>query len=117
MFEAIFPQHSKIVLAQTYRSTQTICAAVNSLIDGNSERTKKKLWTQNQQGAPIRIVVSQDAGKEIEVRVYVLKHENETNSELRFTHLIAGILIFFFFSTLVHTFWESSPTPPNTRRL
>jgi DNA helicase-2/ATP-dependent DNA helicase PcrA len=66
MFEAAFPEHSKIVLAQTYRSTETICTAVNSLIDGNTERTKKKLWTENQQGTPIRVIVSHDAGKEVE---------------------------------------------------
>ncbi|MDO5699661.1 MAG: UvrD-helicase domain-containing protein [Dermatophilus congolensis] len=44
-FEQDYPQATTIVLEQNYRSTQTILTAANSVIDRNSERRPKKLWS------------------------------------------------------------------------
>jgi DNA helicase II / ATP-dependent DNA helicase PcrA len=42
-------------LEQNYRSTKTLVAAANSLIDKNKERIQKEVWTANEEGEPIRV--------------------------------------------------------------
>ncbi|WP_105199254.1 DNA helicase II [Pseudoalteromonas sp. T1lg10] len=44
-----------IRLEQNYRSTATILKAANTLIENNSERMGKSLWTDGNQGEPISI--------------------------------------------------------------
>ncbi|MEO2269142.1 DNA helicase II [Pseudoalteromonas sp. YIC-656] len=44
-----------IRLEQNYRSTATILKAANSLIENNSERMGKSLWTDGNEGEPISI--------------------------------------------------------------
>jgi DNA helicase-2/ATP-dependent DNA helicase PcrA len=44
-FENAFPEVTIVVLAQNYRSTQTILAAANAVIARNTERRPKNLWT------------------------------------------------------------------------
>jgi len=44
-----------IRLEQNYRSTGTILAAANALIDNNPERLGKNLWTDGEAGEPIYI--------------------------------------------------------------
>jgi DNA helicase-2/ATP-dependent DNA helicase PcrA len=53
-FERDFPNSSTILLEQNYRSTQTILNAANSVIDRNTERKPKRLWSDA--GAGERIV-------------------------------------------------------------
>ena len=52
-FETAFPDVTSVVLAQNYRSTQTILAAANAVISRNSERRPKNLWTSSGDGDPI----------------------------------------------------------------
>ena len=44
-FETAFPDVTTVVLDQNYRSTQTILDAANAVIDNNTERKPKSLWT------------------------------------------------------------------------
>jgi len=44
-FENAFPEVTVVVLAQNYRSTQTILDAANAVISNNQERKPKELWT------------------------------------------------------------------------
>ena len=44
-----------IRLEQNYRSTGNILAAANALIDHNDDRLGKKLWTEDDDGEPIRV--------------------------------------------------------------
>jgi DNA helicase-2/ATP-dependent DNA helicase PcrA len=53
-FERDFPDARTIVLEQNYRSTQTILDAANAVIDQNSGRKPKRLWSE--QGAGEQIV-------------------------------------------------------------
>ena len=52
-FETAFPDVTVVVLAQNYRSTQTILTAANAVISQNSERRPKNLWTAAGEGERI----------------------------------------------------------------
>ncbi|MBE6018278.1 MAG: DNA helicase PcrA [Lachnospiraceae bacterium] len=54
-FEKEFPGAKVIRLEQNYRSTKTILEAANAVIKNNTQRKEKKLWTENEDGAPIRL--------------------------------------------------------------
>jgi DNA helicase-2/ATP-dependent DNA helicase PcrA len=53
-FERDYPNATTILLEQNYRSTQTILSAANAVIERNSDRKPKKLWSD--QGAGNKIV-------------------------------------------------------------
>jgi DNA helicase-2/ATP-dependent DNA helicase PcrA len=50
-----YPDHSVFKLEQNYRSTKTIVGAANSLIDKNKDQIEKTIWTDNDEGAPIKV--------------------------------------------------------------
>ena len=52
-FEKDYPDAATIRLEQNYRSTKTILAAANAVIENNHNRKPKKLWTQNDTGEAI----------------------------------------------------------------
>jgi DNA helicase II / ATP-dependent DNA helicase PcrA len=52
-FEQDFPDARIVVLDQNYRSTETILKAANSVIDNNTGRTPKNLWSDRGDGTPI----------------------------------------------------------------
>ncbi|NYF98991.1 DNA helicase PcrA [Janibacter cremeus] len=52
-FEQDYPHARTIVLEQNYRSTGTILAAANAVIERNESRRKKNLWTQAGEGEPV----------------------------------------------------------------
>jgi DNA helicase-2/ATP-dependent DNA helicase PcrA len=55
-FERDFPTAKVITLERNYRSTKAILHAVNALIDRNKQRKKKSLVTENEPGAPVRVI-------------------------------------------------------------
>lgn len=57
-FEKDYPDTTVIVLEKNYRSTKTILQAANSIIQKNSLRKKKDLYTDNDHGEKINLVVS-----------------------------------------------------------
>ncbi|MCP2326558.1 DNA helicase-2/ATP-dependent DNA helicase PcrA [Hamadaea flava] len=52
-FERDYPQARTILLEQNYRSTQTILTAANAVIDRNSGRKPKRLWSDQGEGEKI----------------------------------------------------------------
>ena len=52
-FERDYPDARVILLEQNYRSTQTILSAANSVIDRNTERKPKRLWSDQGDGEQI----------------------------------------------------------------
>ncbi len=52
-FERDYPDAAVITLNRNYRSTQTILDAANAVIDHNTDRREKHLWTDRGAGAPV----------------------------------------------------------------
>ncbi len=63
-FEKDYPDAQIIKLEQNYRSTQTILDASNAVIEKNTQRIKKTLWTEKKEGAPITIYEAEDGRDE-----------------------------------------------------
>ena len=54
-FERDFPEAEVVKLEQNYRSTQTILSAANAVVERNSQRRPKRLWTEIAGGEPVRL--------------------------------------------------------------
>jgi DNA helicase-2/ATP-dependent DNA helicase PcrA len=63
-FEKDYPDATVIKLEQNYRSTKTILDAANHIIRQNTNRTDKKLWTENSQGLPITVLEAESDDEE-----------------------------------------------------
>ncbi len=68
-FKKDFKDAEVILLEQNYRSTQTILDSAVAVIDQNSNRTRKKLFTQAQTGEKIRLIVAEDDREEAQLVV------------------------------------------------
>ena len=63
-FEKDFPGAMVIRLEQNYRCTKKILDAANEVIAHNAQRKGKTLWTENDDGAPVRVYRASDEGGE-----------------------------------------------------
>jgi DNA helicase-2/ATP-dependent DNA helicase PcrA len=63
-FEKDFPGAKVIRLEQNYRSTPDILAAASGLIDANSQRLGKTLWTEQPGGDKVRVIGVWDGPEE-----------------------------------------------------
>ncbi|MCB2057244.1 MAG: UvrD-helicase domain-containing protein [Novosphingobium sp.] len=63
-FEKDFPGAKVIRLEQNYRSTPDILAAASGLIDANSQRLGKNLWTKTGGGEKVRVIGVWDGPEE-----------------------------------------------------
>lgn len=64
-FERHFPNPTIIKLEQNYRSTNLILSAANRLIRHNARRREKNLWSDQTEGAPIRVLSSREEEEEV----------------------------------------------------
>lgn len=72
-FEQIFPDTKVIKLEQNYRSTGNILDAANTVIENNTARKKKTLWTEQGEGEKIRVIQCETANDEAEMIVQEIK--------------------------------------------
>jgi len=63
-FEKDFPEARVIKLEQNYRSTQLILDGANAVVCQNRGRKEKRLWTANDSGDPITLVLAEDEEEE-----------------------------------------------------
>lgn len=63
-FERTYPEAKTIVLAHNYRSTKTIVAAGNQIIEKNHNRKEKHAVTDNPDGEPIQLHAARNAESE-----------------------------------------------------
>jgi len=59
-FEKDYPDARVIYLEQCYRSTKNILEAAGRVIAANRARQENRLWTDNDDGAPVRLVTTDD---------------------------------------------------------
>ena len=72
-FEEHYPKAKTIALEQNYRSTQTILDIADAVIQNNTQRKKKKLWTDNKGGEKIFYFQAFDAdneGRFVSAKIY-----------------------------------------------
>ncbi len=72
-FEQVFPDTKVIKLEQNYRSTGNILDAANTVIENNTARKKKTLWTEQGEGEKIRVIQCETANDEAEMIVQEIK--------------------------------------------
>jgi superfamily I DNA/RNA helicase len=65
-FNSAFPGTVKIKLEKNYRSTSTILSAANAVIEKNTKRTVKTMWSDNGNGEPIEHYQAEDEQDEAE---------------------------------------------------
>jgi DNA helicase-2/ATP-dependent DNA helicase PcrA len=63
-FERDYPDARVVRLEQNYRSTKRILSAADGLIAGNLNRKAKTLWTENDEGASVRVIECESARDE-----------------------------------------------------
>ncbi|MBI5668861.1 MAG: UvrD-helicase domain-containing protein [Chloroflexi bacterium] len=79
-FRRDFPDAKVILLEQNYRSTQIVLDAARSVIDKNSHRTPKALFTDRLGGAPLTVF---EAYSETDEAEYVIERINELRQKDR----------------------------------
>ncbi len=78
-----FPNAQTIRLEQNYRSTATILKAANAVIDNNSDRLGKNLWTDGEQGNKIALYAGFNEVDEARFIVSRIKEFHEQGGALR----------------------------------
>ena len=71
-FGSDYPNAKIVKLERNYRSTKTILAAANAVIQRNRSRAAKQLWTDNEEGSPISLTIAgteQDEGMLVADRI------------------------------------------------
>ena len=86
-FEKDFHGTRIVRLEQNYRSTQTILQAANAVIANNATRLGKSLWTQGEQGAPIKLYAAFNERDEAEfvvnrIQDYVLDGNRRSDAAI-----------------------------------
>ncbi len=74
-FERDFPGAKIVRLEQNYRSTATILKAGNAVVQRNTARKGKTLWTDKPTGDPIRVVAAYDDREEARSAVDIVRRE------------------------------------------
>lgn len=78
-FEKDYPDAKVIKLEQNYRSTQIILDAANAVIENNTGRKPKNLWTENKSGA--EIIYFQAVDERDEARFVIEQLQNLQRTE------------------------------------
>ncbi|ENH95729.1 ATP-dependent DNA helicase [Gracilibacillus halophilus YIM-C55.5] len=88
-FEKDYPNARVVMLEQNYRSTQSILEAANHVIQHNTGRKPKNLWTQNNEGTNIHYY---QARTEREEGLFVANRIEELIDEKEYHHKDIAIL-------------------------
>lgn len=80
-FRNDYPDYKLFKLEQNYRSTQTIVNAANSVIEKNTGQIRKKVFSQNDEGAKITVI---QAHSDVDEGFIVANHINEMRLRHRY---------------------------------
>jgi DNA helicase-2/ATP-dependent DNA helicase PcrA len=84
-FQKRFPEAKIIRLEQNYRSTGNILAAAHGVIERNTQRLGKKLWTEDEKGDPVVVIEAgseSDEAFEVARQIKTLKRQGVPLSEI-----------------------------------
>jgi len=81
-FEKDYPEATVIKLEQNYRSTQVILDAANAVIEHNTARKAKNLWTDNGNGKPIIYYQARDDRDEADFTVGEIRRLQDSGTKL-----------------------------------
>lgn len=88
-FESNYPDAKVVKLEQNYRSTRIILEAANSVVEKNTTRKPKKLWTENGGGEKI---VKYEADNEHEEAIFIA---NEISTMLQHGYSYKDFAVFY----------------------
>ena len=77
-FQHDYPKAKVVRLSQNYRSTKTILQAAQGVISNNRQRLEQHLWTDNDDGVPVRV---SEAHNEEEEAIHVLEEADRLTRE------------------------------------
>ena len=78
-FRSTYADATVVTLDQSYRSTQLILEAADSVIANNETRLEKHLWTDNDRGRPVALTEAYDESEE--ARIVLDEVEKLSNTE------------------------------------
>ena len=81
-FEKDYPEAKVVKLEQNYRSTQVILDAANAVINNNTARKPKNLWTDNKSGVPIIYYRARDDRDEADFAIREIRQMQDTGEKL-----------------------------------
>ncbi len=81
-FEEDHEQAQVVRLERNYRSTKRILAAASSVIEHNVQRKDKTLWTENDAGSKVRVLITGDADEESDFIAKELAERRERGEDL-----------------------------------
>ena len=82
-FRKLFPKAEEFKLEQNYRSSKIIVEAANKLIENNSRKLEKKIWTNKTEGEKIKVIETNSDNEEGFIIASAVKHVTQkTNTKL-----------------------------------
>ncbi len=100
-FEEDHEQAQVVRLERNYRSTKRILAAASSVIEHNVQRKDKTLWTENDEGSRVRVLVTSDSDEESETIASELAERRNNGEDL------SDVAIFYRLNSLSRTVEEA----------
>jgi DNA helicase-2/ATP-dependent DNA helicase PcrA len=78
-FEADFPGCNTVLLEQNYRSTKTILKAAQAVVEHNTQRKDKTIFSEKEEGNPIILITVDDQDDEAMAIAAACQHLHERN--------------------------------------
>jgi DNA helicase-2/ATP-dependent DNA helicase PcrA len=77
-FRQEYPDAKVIKLEENYRCSQMILNAAHCVVQNNEKREEKKLWTSNDKGTPVKLVVCSNEKDEAQKTVQLIQERIKT---------------------------------------
>lgn len=74
-FSTDFPHPKMIKLEQNYRCSKTILSASNAIVKNNHKREKKVLWTDNENGNPLHLIICMNEKDEAQKIIRIIQEQ------------------------------------------
>ncbi len=79
-FRQEYPDAKIIKLEENYRCSQMILSAAHCVVQNNEKREEKKLWTKNDKGTPVKLVVCSNEKDEAQKIVQLIQEREKTQN-------------------------------------